>query len=328
MTPHQLLADISAGKFKPVYYFFGQEDYRIIEAEKYLASQFLPKRQLTTNYRRLNGKKSSTNDLIAELSVYPMLGERQVFGITDFQSYKPTEIKRILKLLTPTDPNRIVVLSSPADKAPKKNSAFFKTMSQAAEVVEFQKLTAAETQGFVRGKLEKAGMTIEPGALELITELIAGNRGALEAEVEKLVNYKTEEGSTSVTEEDIRRLTTGFEVYTVFELADHIIAGDTRKVLNQIAILTGEGTNPTGILWHLGNHFVSLYLVKNGKPLDARRRWLTGRFRLQTGKYSNAALEKMIIEIAETDSALRHSSGVKGEMQLESLVLQLMRAAG
>ena len=66
----------------PAYYFFGTEDYRIVEAEKYVARQFLPDRQLVTNYRKIDGKKTSCSDLLAELSSLPMLGERQVFGVT------------------------------------------------------------------------------------------------------------------------------------------------------------------------------------------------------------------------------------------------------
>ena len=56
MTPQKLFADISAGKFAPVYYFYGDEDYRIIEAEKYLASQFISSKLLLTNFRKLDAK--------------------------------------------------------------------------------------------------------------------------------------------------------------------------------------------------------------------------------------------------------------------------------
>ena len=324
MTPQQLLADVTSGKFKPVYYFFGSEDYRIIEAEKFLAAQFLPNLQLTTNYRRLNGKKTSATDIIAELSVYPMLGERQVFSISDFQSFKPKEIERILKVLQPPDPNRVVILTSPSDKAPRKKSAFYGTMSGAAELVEFKKLTPGESAGMIARRLDKHGIKIDKEALGLLVDLIAGNRGALEVETEKLINYR--QADEAVTTEDIRKLAAGYEVYSIFELADKIVAGNTRQVLAQVEQVLAEGTSPTGILYHLGTHFLSLYLVKNGKPLDPRRRFLTSRFREQAGKYSNQQLEKMIIQIAETDAELRRTP-LKPETLLESLILQLMKAA-
>lgn len=324
MTPQQLLADVTSGKFKPVYYFFGSEDFRIIEAEKFLAAQFLPNRQLTTNYRRLNGKKTSATDIIAELSVYPMLGERQVFSISDFQSFKPKEIERILNVLQPPDPNRIVVLSSPSDKAPRKKSPFYGTMAGAAELVEFKKLTSDEGKSMIRRRLERHQLKIEDRALDLLVDLIAGNRGALDVETEKLINYRA--AGETVTTEDIRVLAAGYEVYSIFELADKIVAGNTRHVLAQVKQVLAEGTSPTGVLYHLGSHFVSLYLVKNGKPLEPYRKFLTSRFRTQAARYSNQQLEKMIIQIAETDAELRHSP-LKSETLLETLILQLMKAA-
>ena len=86
VTPFQLLKDISAGKFKPAYYFYGSEDYRITEAEKYLARQFLPGAQMSVNYRKFDGRKTKAGDLITHLSNLPMLGEKQVFVVSDFQS--------------------------------------------------------------------------------------------------------------------------------------------------------------------------------------------------------------------------------------------------
>ena len=82
-TPRQLLQDISGGKFKAAYYFYGSEDYRISEAIKYIAHQFLPDMQLTVNYRKFDGRKIKTGDLLTELSTLPMLGEKQVFVVTD-----------------------------------------------------------------------------------------------------------------------------------------------------------------------------------------------------------------------------------------------------
>ena len=324
MTPQNLLSDISAGRFKPAYYFFGSEDYRIIEAEKYVARQFLPENQLLTNYRRFDGKKVKPPDLIAELSAFPMLGERQVFAITDFQRFKPTQVTSIFKLLTPSDPNRIVIFSSPSDKTPKKTSAFFKNISGVAEAIEFKKLTASEAVGMIRGKLRKAGLSIKRDALGRLTEMIDGNRGALETETQKLIDFKGggEDGMSEVTVEDVTAVASGFEVYSVFHLADCVIAGDGRKALAHINQLIAGGNSPTGLLYHLGNHYLSLYKVKNGKPLEPYRQFLTGKFRQQAAGYANEQLEAIIQEIARTDSELRRSAAKPG-LVLEALALSL-----
>ena len=320
MTPQELLAGISAGKFAPAYYFYGTEDYRIIEAEKFIAKQFLPAALYATNYRRLDGKKTRCADLLAELAVYPMLGERQIFAISDFQHYKPEEVAKVLKLVHPGDTSRILLLSSPSDKKPKKDSAFFKTVSKVAIEVEFRKLTARETGGQIQRNLARHNIKIEKDALELMTDLVAGNRGAVETETDKLVDLKGE-GAT-ITVEDVRSSCTGYWVYSVFELGDRVVSGDTVNAIRQIRMLIADGNTPTGILFFLGQHYLSVYRVKSGKPLEAWRRYLTPKFREQADKYSFERLEQIIIAIAEADAELRRSPLVP-ELLLETLVLQL-----
>lgn len=321
MTPQKLFSDISDGNFRPLYYFYGSEDYRIVEAQRYVAHQFLPEKQAAVNYCRIDGKRTRCTELLAQLSVYPMLGERQVFVVSDVQRYKPTEVDRLLKMLDPADPNRIVILSSPGSKTPKKTSAFYKKVSKAAESVEFGRLTRAETAGIIKRKLARAELEVEDEALKTLVDLIAGNRGALEVEIEKIVDYK-EPGET-LTAEDVRTVASGYQVYSVFELADEIIARNRGRVLQHIRTLLAEGNSPTGALYFLGQHFTSLYLVKNGKALEPYRRWLAPKFREQAQNFENKQLEQAIIEVARVDAALRRGRQ-KPQLILEQLALSLM----
>jgi DNA polymerase-3 subunit delta len=325
ISPEEFSAEIAAGMFKPAYYFFGTEDYRIVEAEKFLAEQFLPDRQRTTNYRRLDGRKTGCAAVLAELAAYPMLGERQVIAVSDFQSFKPTEIDRILGMLEPPDPNRIVVFSSPSARMPKRNSALVSKVTKAATGVEFKRLTSRETAATISRKLSRHDVQIDSDALTALVELIAGNRGALEAEVDKLISYK--EAGEQITLDDVRQVSTGFQVFSVFTLAEEIISGNAERVLKQVRRLLADGNSPTGILFFVGQHFVSLYLVKNGKPLEPHRRFLASRFRDQALKFDNDRLEHIIQDIAETDASLRRG-GIKAEAQLEALVLKLLRQSG
>ena len=49
MTPQELLKEVSGGHFRPAYYFCGEEDYRVAEAEKFITQTFLPSKQILTN---------------------------------------------------------------------------------------------------------------------------------------------------------------------------------------------------------------------------------------------------------------------------------------
>lgn len=324
-NPRSLLKDVLAGKFKSAYYFYGAEDYRITEAEKYIAGQFLPSKQMMTNYRRLDGRKTSMTDLLAELSVYPMLGERQVFAISDIQSFKPTELNRIYKMLQPPDPNRVIIFSTPSSKAPRKSAAIIKNMTASGvEVVEFNRLEPREAAQTMQRKLSQAGFEIDPEALSLFTELVAGNRGALEAETDKLINFK--EGlDQKITVDDVTRVCSGFEVFNVFELGNELATGDKRRILRHVNQLLSSGDITGTVLWHLGNHFVLLYLLKEGKQLPANKRWLAWRLKDQANRYSSEQLRTAIIRVAEMTAAIRRDQ-LDPRMSLESLVLELAGA--
>jgi DNA polymerase-3 subunit delta len=320
MTPKQLLADISAGKFAPVYYFYGDEDFRIIEAEKFIAGQFISSKLHLTNYRRLDGKRTSCADLMAELSIFPMLGERQLFAVTDIQHYKPTELERILKMLSPEDKNRVVVLSTPSSKKPKKDAALLKKMNQIAVVVEFKQLTPKESEEFIVARLRKSGLSIDKDALKLLIELLAGNRGAAESEIEKLVNYKS--GADKVTVEDIQAVAGGYQTYAIWDIGDFVVQGNTKQALSLIRKMLSEGVQATTILSFLTRHLIDLYLVQNNKPLEPTHRWMAFKFRDKTSIYSNARLERMIKQAAKTEGQLRRAK-VKPERLLEMFILQL-----
>ncbi len=321
ITPRTLRNEVSSGRFHPAYYFFGVDDYRMVEAEKYLIRNFIPDLQIITNSRKLDGRKVSCKDILTELQTLPMLGEKQAVIISNIQSFKPTEVDRILKMLSPADPNRMVIMTSPAAKAPKSKSAFVKKMDSSVQVVEFKRLAEADIRRTIQTRLKKAEIGIEPSALNLMAELIDGNLGPLESEVNKLINYK-QPGET-VTEADIATVCSGYARYDIFALADEIIAGRTGKVLRMIDKLLSDGDPPFVIASLLQGNFISLYLVKNGKKPLGNRNFLVPKFRQQASRYDNKRLEQNIIEIADTDAEFRKQA-IRPEAALEILALKLI----
>ena len=325
LTPAQLLKEVNAGKFRPAYYFHGAEDYRIIEATKYIARTFLAGEGLGTNYQKINGRKTSANDLIAELSNLPMLGGRQVFNISEFQSYKPKEVERILKMLEPPDPNRVVIFNSPSVRTPKKKSAFLKNIRQRVETVEFDRLSRHEVSGQVQARLQKLGLKIDGEALGVLIQLLDGNLGAVVAEVDKLANYKGK-GET-ITVDDVQTVAAGYEVINIFELGDTISQNNPGKVLKMLSKLIDEGNNPVTICTLLSTHFLRLYLVRNNKPLPGPFGWLAPKLREQAYSYDNARLEQILVDLAETEFALR-GGNLPARTQLEMLVVGLVTDTG
>ncbi len=319
-SPKQLHDDITTGKFKPVYYFYGSEDYRRSEAEKFVADHFLPDMQRSVNYHKIDSKRTSAAELAAALSNLPMLGERQVYVVRNFESYKPGEMEQLLGYIKPHDRNRVIILSTSSAKTPKKDSPFFKTIAGLAEPVEFRKQNSKETHSTIVTRLSKHKLAIEADALELLVGLVDGDRGGLESELNKLIDYKSEGGS--ITIDDIKKVCAGYQLFNIFELGDVIVEGNVQKVVRMVQALLGAGTSIDYLISLLQAHFISLYLVKNGKNPVGNRGFLIPKFRLQAKAYSNQQLEGMIIALAEADTEIRHQRFPK-ELVLETLTFKL-----
>jgi DNA polymerase-3 subunit delta len=249
-----------------------------------------------------------------------MLGEKQVYVVGNFESYKAKEMERLLPYIKPNDPNRVIILSTPSAKTPKKSSPFFKLVSGFAEPVEFKKLTVQETKSKIISRLAKNKLAIEADALDLLTGLLDGDRGGLESELHKLIDYKSEGGSITIV--DIKKVCAGHEIFDIFELGDVIIARNAQKALRMVQALVGVGTNIDYLISQLQAHFISLYLVKNGKAPVGNRGFLIPKFRQQAKAYSNQQLEGIIIELAEANTEIRQQRFPE-ELVLETLTFKL-----
>ena len=186
--------------------------------------------------------------------------------------------------------------------------------------VEFPKLKQHETLRHITKTLASNSLSIESEALNRLAGLVDGDRGGLEGELKKLIDYK--ESGDTITVEDIKQLCAGYEVFNMFEVGDVLVQGSPRKTLKVINRLLGSGVSIDMLTILLIQHFISLYLVKNGKNPVGRRAFLIPKLRTQAGQFGNAQLESIIIALADGNAQLRQNR-LPNQLILETLALSL-----
>lgn len=320
MSPTELSKELASGVFRPVYYFYGTEDYRIKEAARTVVDRFVPKPQQTTNHTILSAAKSTLKDILTELSVIPMLGEHQVFTINDIQILSQENVETILSLLTPPDPNRVIIFTSPSAKQPRKTTKIFKFLISKTTSVEFLRLTQKSAHMKIEKEFKNHDIDIEPQALEIMTELAGGDLGGIMLEINKLIDFIN--GRKKVTRDDVMAVTSDYQAFKVFELADRAAQGDFDKAMSVIDFLLSRGEKPSGLLFWLSEHFIGLYLTQNRKPFGAGKREISWKYRGQLNVYDNRRLEKIIKLIAEADYQLRSGTG-QDRLILERLIYHI-----
>ena len=320
MTPAELSQELESGRFRPVYYLYGPEDYRIKEAEKYLVRKFLPKPQAATNHTRLTVTKGNLRDILTSLSIYPMLGERQVFTIDEIQILTPAEIEKIMKLLTPPDPNRLVILVTPSSKLPRKENKTLVYLKENASAIAFDRLPDQQAERRVMMLLKESGITIEPEALQILILLCGGDMGGLNEEVNKLINYVG--AGNILRKDDVAQVGSDYQAFSIFELAAAAARGNPDQALEIINFLMRQGEKGSGLLFWISEHFINLYLAKNRRFVSEKRQRGFWAVKDQVNLFENEQLEKIIELIAAADFELRNNTHPE-RLILERLVLDI-----
>lgn len=314
VSPTDLAKEITSGKFHPVYYFFGSEDYRIKEASKTLVAKFLPASLQKTNHVSLSAAKEKFEDILGELSVFPMLGEKQVFTISDIQSLTPSQITSLLNLLKPPDPNRVVILASPSARMPRKNSKTMGLLTRQTAAVEFGKLPGGQARGKIKAMVAAGDIKIDAEALEILVELAAGDLGGINSEVTKLMSYVGEGGT--ITRNDIAEVCSDYQVFRVFDLAREAALGNFDKAMKTMDFLLRRGERPTSLLFWFGEHFIGLYIAQNRRKQGSLPRDATWKYKGQFDLFTNEQLQEIIGLIARADAGLRNN------VKPENLILE------
>lgn len=314
MSPNELLKELEAGKFRPVYYFYGSEDYRIKEAERSMVRKFLPRQSWSIGHNSFSVSKSNLKDILTELSMMPMIGEKQAFTIKDIQSLTPQNIEKLLSLLDPPDPNRMVILISPAAKTPRKGTKTKKLLTEKAAAVEFKKYTKIESEKKIRFMLRDNEIEIDDKAMKMLIEMSGGDMGGIIGEVNKIIDFVGK--GAKVSSDNVAEICSDFQSFQNYELGEKVASFDLDIALGTLHNLLNKGDRASTLLYQLGDFFLGVYLVKNGKPVRLGKLDQSWKYRKHTGLFSSGQLEEIIQLIAMADRDLR------GNIKPESMILE------
>ncbi|MEA2552564.1 MAG: polymerase subunit delta [Fimbriimonadaceae bacterium] len=113
-----------------------------------------------------------------------------------------------------------------------------KLISTAGGHVVLCTVPAGSAKGLVRAELTKSDLKITERALDVLSEMCAGNASRALEEVPKLVAFVGSE--KTVQESHIREVVMPAREWNVFKLVDSVVEGDVAEGLRQLRILVGS----------------------------------------------------------------------------------------
>ena len=242
------------------YLLFGSEDYLINSYKKRLLEALFSSSgdggsSLETilssgdmNFNRFTGPGVDMDAVINAIGTMPFFAERRVILVENSDFFKKADDKFSGAL--ESIPETSVVIF--AEKNVDKRIASYKYFSKNYEVKEFNMLQGPDLERWAIGeKLGGAGLRITRDAWQTFLDITTAdknmkNMSYMDNELEKLISYC--HGRDSVTEADVRAITSGYSDDSIFALLDGIAASDPKAVMKQYDNLILANVEPEKIL--------------------------------------------------------------------------------
>ena len=336
-TPENVLADLKAGKYAPVYFLQGDEPYYIDLIIDYIENHCLSEAEKGFNQTVLYGKDVTMAQVMTNARRFPMMAERQVVIVKeakDIQDINKEEGQKLLiSYLDNPVPSTVLVFGhkhknldgrKPLAKAAKAKSVFVATA----------KLRDYELPGWIEQYIRGKGYQINDRSVMMLSEYVGTNLERLTNEIGKiLINLKAGE---TINEDLVQKYVGISKEYNVFELQRAISFRDPIKANKIVRYFAANAkANPIIPMIALLYSFYSKLLIFHGTK-DKSDQGLTSAMGIRPfalKEYKAAARNYPLGKVMQSIGLLRNadlrSKGVNsgamtdGEI-LKELVFKLM----
>ncbi|AMR31944.1 DNA polymerase III subunit delta [Mucilaginibacter sp. PAMC 26640] len=335
MTAPEIIKDLKARKFKPLYLLHGEEPYFIDLVSNYIEHQVLSDAEKGFNQTVLYGKDTDIMTAINAAKRYPMMSDYQVVMVKEAQDMKwgrddddKKGINPLLAYLENPLPSTILVFCYKYGKFDKRKKTY-KAIDKKGLIFESSALYDSKIPGWIEGYITAKNYRINGQASAMLSEYLGNDLSKIANELDKLMlNVSPGE---EITLQQIHDNIGISKEYNVFELQSAIVKKDAFKV-NQIVnyFEANPKANPIVlVLGNLNNFFTKVlayHYVKDKSPQNLARELGVSPYFLKD--YEQAARGYNLGKTFQVISCLREydlkSKGVESNTGHGGLLRELM----
>lgn len=236
MDAKQVLSELKARKFKPVYFLQGEEPYFIDLISGYIEANVLSDAEKGFNQVIVYGKDATVATILTHARRYPMMAERQVVVVREAQDIpdlnKENGVKLMLDYLERPVPSTVLVFCH-KHKPLDKRRQLGKRIDKLAVTVTSKKLYENQLPDFIQEYFRDQGAPVEERAVQALAEYVGNDLSRLTNEIDKLLLNRTK--GEEITLDHIASQVGISKEYNIFELQKAIIKGDVllaAKIVN------------------------------------------------------------------------------------------------
>ena len=308
---------IDGGDIAPVYLFTGPEEYIKRESLEYLREKLLPPGLEALNDAVLEGVTAQQITDAAE--TLPMMCERRVVTVRDWAPLLPGKSKDeeaeaawMQKWLENPAPGCALVFYMRGEADGRKKLTGL--LKKKAASVSFDLLTDGELLKWCQKKVKAQKKKIDAQAVSTLTFMAGRELTRLDGELDKLCAYVGD--GPEITLEHVEAIVSPSLEYNVFELMNHLLAGDMLKAQQAVNRLTQSGQNPMGLLAMLNRQLRQMTHMKCS--LDAGGNVQTVQDQLKLHPYAAKQTARQVAKLPAAWLTKLYDTGVESDYAVKS----------
>ena len=331
----KLKNDLAAGRAENAYIFYGEETYLREYYLKELRRKLVPAGFEEFNYHTLEGKDLTVQTLAETAEAMPMMAERTLIVVSDFDIFKLNEDQRerLIAFLEDIPPYCCVVfLYDTVDYKPNRAmKKLYKAVADHVQVVEFRPADNSDLVVWIARRFRALGKEIDRQTAEYLIFTCGGLMTGLVPEIAKIGAYAK---GKAITQKDIDAVADPVLSAEVFRLSDAVLAGDYDKAARILGDLLKMQTEPIMILAALGSQLRRIYIARLAIDSGKDKYWLMelwemksdypAKLLLSAAKKTTAAWCADAVKMCQVlDRRMKSERGVDAAGELKLLLVRL-----
>ena len=271
MTYLQLIQQIHAKQFVPVYYLHGEEGYFIDKIVGALDADgaVLSASEAAFNREVFYGPETKTSAILNACQSFPVMANRRLILLKEAHRMAKPEVEKLIPYLKNPVPSSVLVVIF-KDRKTGLPKAGVEAIKKYGVNYHARKLYERDIQQWVQGYLKDSGFQVESGIAAILVEHLGTNLNLIENELEKMFIQLRANKETSLSKEFVFRMIDIDKEFNVFEL---IRALCERKMYRSHMIVDRLSQNtkinpPTLVVGGLFRFFHQVAMVHRNKLRD------------------------------------------------------------
>ena len=235
LTEKQLIADLKAGKYKPVYLLTGEENHYIDVVSDYFENEVIDVAMRDFDLSVMYGRDVDMATVVNDAKRYPMMSPVHLVIVKEAQDIDTRQWELLAAYLKQPSEKGVIVFCYRHKKLDKRTAAY-KAIAAAGVVYETPKIWDNQVPAWIKTEVAANGFDISEKATYLIAESVGNDLGKIVNELRKL--YPLLRSGEMITEDLVEQQIGISKEYNICELQKAIGRRDPvmcNRIVNHFA---------------------------------------------------------------------------------------------